>query len=147
MMAAVEGVVVEVGNRVSGVRRTKCFSQKTLRRVVEAEYRADPALRADMMRASLARPKTRGECVDGPRPCPFASCRYHLGYDVTRAGSMLVMFPGRALDDLPATCALDVADEGGVTLEEVARVMNLVRERVRQLQDRILWNLRREIDP
>lgn len=26
------------------------------------------------------RPKTRGECGDMPRPCPFLSCRYHLGH-------------------------------------------------------------------
>lgn len=23
-------------------------------------------------------PLTRGECVDGPRPCPHSTCRYHL---------------------------------------------------------------------
>ena len=28
----------------------------------------------------LERPKTRGECADMPRPCPFLSCRYHLGH-------------------------------------------------------------------
>ena len=24
------------------------------------------------------RPRTRAECIDGPRPCPHSSCRYHL---------------------------------------------------------------------
>jgi hypothetical protein len=24
------------------------------------------------------RPRTRGDCADGPRPCPFIGCRYHL---------------------------------------------------------------------
>ena len=32
------------------------------------------------------------------------------------------------------TCALDVADRGGITLEEVGEIMNLTRERVRQVE-------------
>lgn len=32
------------------------------------------------------------------------------------------------------SCSLDVADRGGVTLEEVAPLMNITRERVRQIQ-------------
>jgi DNA-directed RNA polymerase sigma subunit (sigma70/sigma32) len=32
------------------------------------------------------------------------------------------------------TCALDIADRGGITLEEVGEIMNLTRERVRQVE-------------
>ena len=32
------------------------------------------------------------------------------------------------------TCALDVADRGGTTLEEVGAIMNLTRERIRQVE-------------
>jgi hypothetical protein len=32
------------------------------------------------------------------------------------------------------TCALDVADRGGATLEEVGAIMNLTRERIRQVE-------------
>ena len=32
------------------------------------------------------------------------------------------------------TCALDVAERGGITLEEVGEIMNLTRERIRQLE-------------
>ena len=35
---------------------------------------------------------------------------------------------------LDETCALDVARRGGVTLEEVGEIMNLTRERIRQLE-------------
>src|SRR6476659_8340628 len=29
------------------------------------------------------RPESREECVDGPRPCPFVSCKHHLSIDVS----------------------------------------------------------------
>jgi DNA-directed RNA polymerase sigma subunit (sigma70/sigma32) len=32
------------------------------------------------------------------------------------------------------TCALDVADRGGATLEEVGDLLNITRERVRQME-------------
>ena len=38
------------------------------------------------------------------------------------------------LDAMRDTCALDVADRGGDTLDEVGAGMNLTRERVRQLE-------------
>jgi DNA-directed RNA polymerase sigma subunit (sigma70/sigma32) len=40
------------------------------------------------------------------------------------------------------TCALDVADRGGITLEEVGAIMNLTRERIRQVETRGLLKLR-----
>ena len=39
------------------------------------------------------------------------------------------------------TCALDIADRGGITLEEVGQIMNLTRERVRQLETQGLAKL------
>ena len=30
----------------------------------------------------IERPKTRADCVDGPRPCPYISCAHHLYLDV-----------------------------------------------------------------
>ena len=32
----------------------------------------------------LPRPRTRADCLDGPRPCPWASCRHHLLFEVAR---------------------------------------------------------------
>ena len=40
------------------------------------------------------------------------------------------------------TCALDVADRGGITLEEVGAILNLARERIRQVEVRGLLKLR-----
>ncbi len=82
------------------------------------------------------RPRTRGECADIPRPCPFVSCKYHLYLEVNRRlGSITFNHAGEP-EDLPAdrSCALDVADEGGVTLAEAGASLGLTRERARQIE-------------
>lgn len=84
------------------------------------------------------RPQTREDCLNGPhaeRPCPFVLCKYHLYLDVNdRTGSIKLNFPDLEVWELPETCALDVADRGGLTLEEIGDVLNLTRERIRQLE-------------
>lgn len=92
------------------------------------------------------RPVTRGDCQHGPhaeRPCPFVSCKHHLYLDVNdRTGSIKLNFPDLEVWDLPETCALDIADRGGITLEELGEVMNLTRERIRQIETRGLARLK-----
>lgn len=51
-------------------------------------------------------------------------------------------FPDKEPWDLAETCALDVADAGGTTLELVGRLMNLTRERIRQVEMRGLLQLK-----
>lgn len=93
------------------------------------------------------RPRTRAACATGPRPCLFISCKHHLYLDVNPAtGSVKVNFPDKEVWELEETCALDVADRGGMTLEEVGSIMNLTRERIRQVESRGLHKLRVEID-
>jgi hypothetical protein len=81
-----------------------------------------------------ARPTTRAQCRSGPRPCPWVSCRHHLLTDVSTFGALKLNFPDRDLDELPATCALDVAERGGLPLEEVGALLNVTRERARQIE-------------
>ncbi|HEY4012683.1 MAG TPA: sigma factor-like helix-turn-helix DNA-binding protein [Polyangiaceae bacterium] len=82
-----------------------------------------------------ARPKARSQCVEGARPCPFVSCTHHLYLDVSaRTGAIKVNFPDLDPWEMSETCALDVADRGGTTLEEVGAIMNLTRERIRQVE-------------
>ena len=93
------------------------------------------------------RPRAFEECErDGlgdATPCPFVSCKHHLYLDVNpRTGSIKFNFPGREVDELPATCALRVAQHGGRTLDAVAEVMALTRQRLSQLEDRILDKIR-----
>jgi hypothetical protein len=85
--------------------------------------------------ADVERPVTRAECVNGERPCPFVSCKHHLFLDVSaRTGAIKLNFPDLEVWEMTETCALDVADRGGTTLEEVGAIMNLTRERIRQVE-------------
>ncbi len=62
------------------------------------------------------------------------SCRYSLVYDVTPAGGLQENFPGCEIEDLEESCALDVADRGGLTLERTGEVLHVTRERIRQIE-------------
>jgi len=88
------------------------------------------------------RPHNRAECAEGPRPCPFVSCKHHLFIDVSpRTGAIKLNFPDLEVWDLGESCALDVADRGGTTLEDVGAIMNLTRERIRQVEVKALAKL------
>jgi hypothetical protein len=89
------------------------------------------------------RPRTRAECKDMPRPCPFVSCKHHLYLDVNpETGSIKLNFPDLEVWEMRDTCSLDVADRNGITLEEVGEIMNLTRERIRQVEVRGLLKLK-----
>jgi hypothetical protein len=90
----------------------------------------------------VERPKTRSDCINGERPCPFVSCRYHLYLDIVR-GSLKLNFPDKEVDELEETCALDVADRGGETLERSGHFINVTRERLRQIEDQAVQKLMR----
>ena len=88
------------------------------------------------------RPKRRSECADGPRPCPFVSCKYHLYLDVSpRTGAIKLNFPDLEVWELSPSCALDIADSGGATLENAGSLMNVTRERIRQIETAALSKL------
>jgi hypothetical protein len=95
------------------------------------------------------RPRLRSDCRNGARPCVFVSCKYNLYIDVNPVtGSIKFNFPGKEIWELEETCALDIAEKGGITLEEIGELMNLTRERVRQLENDALHKVRREgFDP
>jgi hypothetical protein len=93
----------------------------------------------------VERPRTRGECAEGLRPCPFVSCKFHLYLDVNpETGSIKLNFPDLEVWEMKETCALDVADRGAPTLDQIGAIMNLTRERVRQLEVRGLLHLKRK---
>ena len=91
---------------------------------------------------SYWKPRTRAECAGGARPCPFVSCKHHLFVDVSaRTGAIKLNFPDLDVWDMNESCALDVADRGGTTLEDVGAIMNLTRERIRQVEVKALAKL------
>ncbi len=91
----------------------------------------------------VERPVTRAACKDMPRPCPFVSCKHHLYLDVNQeTGSIKLNFPDVEPWEMRETCSLDVADRGGITLEEVGDILNLTRERIRQVEVRGLLRLK-----
>ena len=105
--------------------------------------RSTPRRQELLRRSTTTRPQTRADCVNGPRPCLFVSCKHNLYLDVNpETGSIKLNFPDKEIWELEHTCALDVAEKGGITLEEVGEIMNLTRERIRQVETRGLLKLR-----
>ena len=127
-------------------QRARTMSRKEMARLFRQQAAAgglDAELQTLMAELDASRPQNRGDCAEGERPCPYVSCKYNLYVDVNpRTGSVKMNFPDKELWELADTCALDVADRGGITLEEVGVIMNLTRERVRQLETRGLTKLR-----
>jgi hypothetical protein len=121
-------------------RRTRARARTiSIRRLSKAELNRGKALYPE---ADYWRPVMRGDCANTERPCPFVACKYHLYIDVHPVrGSIKINFPDVEVWEMTDTCALDIADRGGITLEEVGVIMNLTRERVRQLETQGLAKL------
>ncbi|ABF91698.1 sigma-70 region 4 domain protein [Myxococcus hansupus] len=127
-------------------RRSKTMSRKEMARDLRRRRltgQVDPE-EADLLKQmDDTRPRTRADCINGPRPCNFVSCKHNLYLDVNpETGSIKLNFPDKEIWELEHTCALDVAEKGGITLEEVGEIMNLTRERIRQVETRGLMKLR-----
>ena len=119
--------------------RARTVSARSLSKEERRIQHGPPALDLE----DAVRPKVRGDCANGPRPCPWAGCRFHIYLDVNpRSGSIKLNFPHLEVWQLAETCALDVADRGGATLEDVGLLLNLVRERIRQLEVNALDKMR-----
>lgn len=113
------------------------------RRVRRVDPHHTPREWLDQVRVGDApeRPRTRAECPT-TRPCPWVGCRHHLALDVNEHGSLVLTDPGTPPWEMAETCALDVAERGGLILEDVGRLLNLTRERVRQVEQRALAKIR-----
>ena len=93
------------------------------------------------------RPKTRGECADMPRPCPFLSCRHHLAHDWAKP-----YYGKRPTDDelterivdAEHTCSLDVADKREHSIAEVAEVMQTTESAINKASWRAGKHVRSE---
>jgi len=120
--------------RRSGIPSKKTLAVRRITRLELATGRAElEALGAD---TPYERPRTRGDCAQVPRPCPYVACKYSLYLDVSSTGSIILNFPHLEPGQMPAeqSCALDLAERGPMTLEYIAVVTNLTRERIRQVE-------------
>ncbi len=77
------------------------------------------------------------------RPCPHVACRHHLYLDVNPdTGTIKLNFPelegaGSSTD----SCALDVAERGPTSLDDISLLLNVTRERVRQIETQAMNKL------
>ncbi|MEO8699729.1 MAG: sigma factor-like helix-turn-helix DNA-binding protein [Kofleriaceae bacterium] len=119
--------------------RSKTIAMKRLT-VAEREIFAVMYPVADT--AGEHRPQTRAECSGHTGPCPWVACKHHLYLDINPlTGSIKINFPDLEPWELEHTCALDVAEAGALTLEQVGEITNLTRERIRQVESHGLAKL------
>jgi len=112
--------------------RSQTIAMKRVSRAARAAY-AELFPIADV--EGMPRPATRAECREQVRPCPWVACKHHLYLDINpMTGSIKLNFPDLEPWELEQTCALDVAEAGALTLEQVGEITNLTRERVRQVE-------------
>ncbi len=128
-------------------RRTRPRSKTiAMKRMTRAELQLGAAMYPPVL--DIERPKTRADCQQEQRPCPWVACKHHLYLDINpETGSIKINFPDLEPWEMKHTCALDVADAGALTLEEIGLITNLTRERIRQVEVRGLLKLqgRREL--
>jgi hypothetical protein len=140
-VAAIADAPAETTREQRRSRRKRAVRGQTIsvKRMTKRELALGQLLYPPDEHADVVRPKTRADCVDGERPCPFVSCVHHLYLDVSaRTGAIKLNFPDLEPDELAESCALDVADRQGTTLEGVGEIMNLTRERIRQVEVKAL---------
>jgi hypothetical protein len=127
------GEIVTREQRRSRRKRDVRARTISVKRMTKRELELGRLLYPDV--EGIERPVERADCQGGERPCPFVSCKHHLYLDVSaRTGAIKLNFPDLEVWEMNETCALDVADRGGATLEEVGAIMNLTRERIRQVE-------------
>lgn len=90
------------------------------------------------------RPRTRGDCVDAPRPCPFVSCRHNLYLSISRKKTVRLAFPGLEPDEMRESCSLDVAERGEHSLYDIAEIMGMTHEGASLILSDAITKLKRE---
>ena len=109
-------------------------------RAFELEVLAMSRNKHQTTRPGLPNPPVRATCIDGPRPCPFISCRHY-------------MFPVEPADwpISEPSCSLDVVDaiDKGAerpTLTVLGRWFGLSLERMRQIEMQALDRAKAQVE-
>ncbi|MDQ2644897.1 MAG: DNA-binding protein [Myxococcota bacterium] len=124
-------------------RRARPMRARSIRVARATQKERDRAVRRALeLEREFERPETRSECLNGPRPCPFVSCKHHLYLDVSpTTGTIKLNFPELEVWELAESCALDVAEQGAQPVERTSSLMNVTRERIRQIESLALGRL------
>lgn len=85
-------------------------------------------------------------CEGHQGPCPLVTCRHNIFLDVKGSGGLQMNFPYQTVEDLAPdqdTCVLAIARKTrkGLTLEEVGELLNVTRERIRQIEVKAIKKL------
>lgn len=142
-----------------GRRWPKALVKFNKRTKLNREERAFKAEADRILRDHEAeRPKHRSDCLPGgineQRPCPWVSCKWHTAIEVNEVGSLRVSFPGMAMDEIPTTCALDVAGSEDhpmqtqgecMTTDAVGDLLNHVARNILRIEHNALDDLAYEL--
>jgi len=82
---------------------------------------------------------TQGRCMEDGDPCPRSECRHHV-HNSAKESQVAKSALSRN------TCALKLANRGGITLDEIGDLLGLTRERVRQIEVHALGKLFRGLE-
>lgn len=82
---------------------------------------------------------TGGRCLTEDDPCPHSVCRHHL-YNNAKESQVARASLTRI------TCTLKLARRGGMNLEEVANLIGITRERVRQIELAGVTKMRKQLE-
>lgn len=85
------------------------------------------------------RPNTRAECPT-ERPCVYVGCRYNLWCYVSDRGHLV--HQKRNPEDMEHSCALDLAEWGGMSLKEIGDAMGMSSENARLIESAALKRIR-----
>ena len=111
------GDMPEISRKIRRRRRRTRPRSKTIamKRLTREELRQGALMYPPV---DIPRPTSREECRGEARPCPWVACKHHLYLDINpETGSIKINFPDLEPWELKHTCALDVAERGGITLE------------------------------
>lgn len=89
------------------------------------------------------KPKTRGDCVNVQRPCPWVSCKYHLATNVKPNGTLEYVYHSVSITDITESCALDVAEQGGLSSYDVGKYLNLSGQQIKNIEKEALKKLKK----
>jgi len=88
------------------------------------------------------------EVIWHSRPCVLVGCRQNLYLDITDNGSIKMTRPELEPEEMleERSCVIDVANNGPLTLDDTGHVLDVSRERIRQLEVKALQQFKQNVE-